>query len=134
MARHYFDNSRNIAMTKHRLAVTALTALAHEYRLSIYRMLVEAGPDGLSAGTIATRLKLPPSSLTFHLQHLHRSGLITQQRNSRQLIYSADFEAMNGLVGYLTENCCRGEIAGCAPKCAPTRDLRKSARKTSRAA
>ncbi len=96
-------------MTNHRRAVAALAALAHEYRLSIYRMLVEAGPEGLNAGTIATRLKLPPSSLTFHLQHLHRAGLVIQQRNSRQLIYSADFGEMNALVGYLTENCCGDE-------------------------
>ncbi|MEJ1966820.1 MAG: metalloregulator ArsR/SmtB family transcription factor [Gammaproteobacteria bacterium] len=93
---------------KAKQAVNALAALAHEYRLRVYRMLVEAGPEGLNAGTIAGRLKLPPSSLTFHLQQLHRAGLITQQRNSRQLFYSADFKVMNGLVGYLTENCCGG--------------------------
>jgi DNA-binding transcriptional ArsR family regulator len=79
---------------KAKQAVHALSALAHENRLSIYRMLVEAGPEGLNAGTIATRLRLPPSSLTFHLQHLHRVGLVTQERNSRQLIYAADFGVM----------------------------------------
>src|SRR5512147_939491 len=94
-------------------AVGALSALAHEYRLGIYRMLVEAGPEGLNAGTIATRLKLPPSSLTFHLQNLHRAGLVTQERRSREIIYAADFEAMNGLVGYLTENCCAGNASAC---------------------
>lgn len=93
---------------KAKQAVNALAALAHEYRLRVYRMLVEAGPEGLNAGTIAGRLKLPPSSLTFHLQQLHRAGLVTQARNSRQLIYSADFAVMKGLVGYLTENCCGG--------------------------
>ena len=114
-------------------AVAALAALAHEYRLALYRMLVEAGPEGLNAGTIATRLKLPPSSLTFHLQQLHRTGLITQERNSRQLIYAADFEAMNGLVGYLTENCCGG-VASCSVACAPEASSKKASKKSTKAA
>ncbi len=100
-------------------AVDALAALAHEHRLKVYRMLVEAGPEGQSAGAIAQKLKLPPSSLTFHLQHLHRAELITQQRNSRQLIYAADFAVMDGLVDYLTENCCAGSAAACDTKCKP---------------
>ena len=95
--------------------VTALSALAHEYRLAIYRMLVEWGPNGLPAGVIAERLGIPPSSLTFHLQHLHRAGLLTQRRLSRQLIYAADFAAMNALVGFLTENCCGSGQAACLP-------------------
>jgi len=95
-------------------AVATLAALAHEHRLRIYRLLVEAGPAGLNAGTIAARVGLQPSSLTFHLQHLQREGLITRERSSRQLIYAADFGVMNGLVGYLTENCCAGS-AGCRP-------------------
>jgi ArsR family transcriptional regulator, arsenate/arsenite/antimonite-responsive transcriptional repressor len=115
-------------------AVAALSALAHEYRLGVYRLLVEAGPEGLNAGTIAARLKLPPSSLTFHLQQLHRAGLVTQQRNSRQLIYAADFEAMNGLVGYLTENCCAGSSTDCGEECAPVPATRKRAKKSSKAA
>ncbi len=94
--------------------VGTLAALAHEHRLRIYRLLVEAGPAGLNAGTIAARLKLLPSSLTFHVQHLHRAGLVTQERNSRQLIYAADYGVMSGLVGYLTENCCAGNSA-CGP-------------------
>jgi ArsR family transcriptional regulator len=117
--------------------VTALGALAHEYRLSIYRMLVEAGPAGLNAGTLATRLKLPPSSLTFHVQHLHRAGLITQQRKSRELIYSTDFDVMNGLVGYLTENCCGsggGTASACETSCAPARVAKKPAKKAAKAA
>ena len=114
--------------------VAALTALAHEYRLSVYRMLVEAGPAGINAGTIASRLKLAPSSLSFHLQHLNRAGLITQERNSRQLIYAADFAVMNDLVGYLTENCCAGSAAECATRCEPARGEKKSTRKTSKAA
>lgn len=103
-------------------AVQALGALAHDTRLAIYRMLVERGPDGLSAGVIAERLGVPPSSLTFHVQHLHRAGLVTQRRRSRQLIYAADFTAMNGLVGFLTENCCGRGANGCAPACRPEAD------------
>lgn len=113
-------------------AVAALGALAHEHRLAVHRMLVEAGPEGLSAGTIAARLKLPPSSLTFHLQHLQRAGLITQQRVSRQLIYAADFAAMDQLVAYLTENCC-GRQTTCETGCA-LRAEGKAPKKTRRAA
>jgi ArsR family transcriptional regulator, arsenate/arsenite/antimonite-responsive transcriptional repressor len=113
---------------KNAAAVEALGALAHEHRLAAYRLLVERGPAGLAAGAIAERLKVAPSSLTFHLQHLQRAGLITQRRASRQLIYAADFAAMNGLVAYLTENCCGSGVAECAPACAPsTRKLRKTA-------
>ena len=103
-------------------AVAALAALAHEHRLAIYRMLVERGPDGLPAGTIAERLGMPSSSLTFHLQHLLRAGLVTQRRLSRQLIYAADFAAMNGLVGFLTENCCGQGQGACLPSRAPSQD------------
>ena len=93
-------------------AVESLSALGHETRLALYRLLVERGPEGLSAGIIAERLAVPPSSLTFHLHHLQRAGLISQRRLQRQLIYSADFAAMNALLGYLTENCCgRGTAA-----------------------
>jgi ArsR family transcriptional regulator len=98
-------------------AVAALSALAHETRLDVFRLLVQRGPDGLSAGTIADKIKLPPSSLTFHLQHLARAGLVSQRRLSRQLFYAADFTAMNEVVGYLTENCCGG--AACTPVCRP---------------
>jgi ArsR family transcriptional regulator, arsenate/arsenite/antimonite-responsive transcriptional repressor len=97
--------------------VTALSAIAHEHRLAVYRMLVEAGPQGLPAGTLAERLGMPPSSLSFHLKQLHYAGLVTQRRLSRQLIYAADFSVMNGLISYLTENCCGG--AGCAPALEP---------------
>ncbi len=115
-------------------AVDALAALAHEHRLKAYRMLVEAGPDGLSAGIIAQKLKLPSSSLTFHLQHLHRAELITQQRNSRQLIYAADFAVMNGLLDYLTENCCAGSAAACDTKCKPAAAVKKAPRRSQKAA
>jgi len=99
--------------------IQALGALAHEHRLAVYRLLVERGPEGLSAGVIAERVGLVPSSLTFHLQALQRAGLITQVRASRQLIYSADYPAMNGLVGYLTDNCCAASDERCAPACSP---------------
>jgi DNA-binding transcriptional ArsR family regulator len=105
-------------------AVAALGALAHETRLAVYRMLVEKGPDGLAAGAIAERLGLPPSSLTFHVQHLHRAGLVTQRRLGRQLLYAADFANMNGLVGFLTENCCGQGRAACLPA-APSARSRK---------
>jgi ArsR family transcriptional regulator len=99
--------------------IEALGALAHEHRLAIYRLLVQRGPEGLPAGVIGQRVGLLPSSLTFHLQNLQRAGLIVQRRESRQLIYSADFAVMNGLVGYLTENCCSNSGAECSPGCAP---------------
>src|SRR5215469_9697308 len=99
-------------------AVTALGAIAHDHRLAVYRMLVKRGPAGLPAGDIASRLEMPPSSLTFHLQQLLRAGLVTQRRLGRQLIYAADYTAMNGLVAYLTENCC-GDATACSPVCQP---------------
>lgn len=113
--------------------IAALGALGHEHRLKIYRLLVEQGPEGLSAGIIGDRVGLLPSSLTFHLQNLQRAGLILQQRVSRQLIYSADFEVMNGLIGYLTENCCSGSGGSCVESCEPIRP-RKSAKRAARVA
>ena len=99
--------------------IDALGALAHEHRLAIYRILVEQGPAGLPAGVIGERVGLVPSSLTFHLQALQRAGLINQARASRQLIYSADYSVMNGLVTYLTDKCCTASGGTCAPACAP---------------
>lgn len=112
-------------------AVDALGALAHEYRLEIYRLLVEKGPDGLSAGAIGEAVGLAPSSLTFHLQNLHRTGLIVQRRESRSLIYSVDFAAMNDLVGYLTENCCTGSTASCATSCKPSAEPKATKKRRS---
>ena len=94
-------------------AVTALGALAQEHRLALFRLLVQAGDDGLPAGAIAEKLGVPNSSLSFHLAQLRGAGLITQERQHRSLIYRADYPAMNGLVDYLTENCCLG--ADCSP-------------------
>jgi ArsR family transcriptional regulator len=109
-------------------AIEALGALAHEHRLAIYRLLVERGPDGLAAGAIGESVGLSPSSLTFHLQNLHRAGLIVQRRESRSLIYSVDFGAMNDLVAYLTENCCAGSPEVCVTACKPARS-RKAGRR-----
>jgi len=86
--------------------VDALAALAQESRLKAYRLLVEAGPEGLSAGRIGDELGLPPATLSFHLAHLARTGLVRSRQDGRFVIYSADFQNMNQLVGYLTENCC----------------------------
>ena len=99
-------------------AVAALAALAQETRLALFRLLVAHGPAGLPAGVIAERLAVAPSSLSFHLQQLMHAGLIAQRRRGRQLIYSAEFAAMNALLAYLTENCC-GRGPGCAPFCEP---------------
>lgn len=118
-------------------AISALSALAHEHRLAIFRMLVARGPEGLSAGEIAERLGVQPSSLTFHTQALMRAGLIEQQRASRQLFYSANFAAMNDLVDFLTENCCEGASSTvCATACKPgssAKRMRRKARTADRA-
>jgi ArsR family transcriptional regulator, arsenate/arsenite/antimonite-responsive transcriptional repressor len=94
-------------------AVEALGALAQEHRLALFRLLVQAGDEGMPAGGIAEKLGVPNSSLSFHLAHLTRAGLTQQRRQGRSLIYTADYAAMNALVGYLMENCCGG--ATCAP-------------------
>ena len=94
-------------------AIDALAALAQETRLKVYRLLVEAGPDGLPAGRIGEQLDLPPATLSFHLAHLARAGLARSRQDGRFVIYSADFQNMNALVGYLTDNCCGGQA--CAP-------------------
>ena len=93
--------------------VTALSALAQETRLAVFRLLVQAGPAGLSASQIAEGVGIAPSLLSFHLKELLHAGLVTQVREGRSLIYTAEFEAMNGLLGYLTENCCGGNP--CSP-------------------
>ncbi len=96
-------------------AVIALEALAQESRLGIFRLLVAGGPDGLPAGVIADRMRLPAPTLSFHLSQLKNAGLIACRRDGRSLIYSASFAAMNGLVAFLTENCCGGNSEQCAP-------------------
>ena len=87
-------------------AIEALSALAHGSRLSVFKLLVQAGPKGRAAGALGEALELPPATLSFHLAHLVRAGLARSRQEGRFVIYSADFDNMNGLVGYLTENCC----------------------------
>jgi ArsR family transcriptional regulator len=106
--------------------VLALGAPAQETRLDIFRMLVQKGPEGIPAGEIGARLALPSPTLSFHLNQLRFAGLIASRRESRSIIYSANFTAMTDLVGYLTENCCGGRpelcapsASGCGPACAP---------------
>src|SRR6478609_4352044 len=93
-------------------ALEILAALAQENRLDVFRLLVEAGPQGMPAGHIATSLRLTPNALTFHLDRLREAGLVTVQRDGRSMIYAARYEAMNALIGYLTENCCQGARQG----------------------
>jgi DNA-binding transcriptional ArsR family regulator len=101
-------------------AVAALAALAQDSRLDVFRLLVEAGPEGLPAGRIADALALAPNTLTFHFDRLRAAGLVTARKDGRSVIYAARFETMNALIGYLTENCCRGTPDTCAPDtCAP---------------
>lgn len=107
-------------------AVTALAALAQDNRLDVFRLLVQAGPDGLAAGTVAARLALAPNTLSFHFDRLRQAGLVTVKREGRSLIYAARFETMNALLGYLTENCCQGAVEQCGPaQCQPALPTRK---------
>ena len=100
--------------------VVTLGALAQESRLEIFRLLVQKGPEGLPAGQIGARLGLPSPTLSFHLNQLRFAGLVRSRRESRSIIYSANFKTMNGLLGYLTENCCGGRPELCAPDaCVP---------------
>ena len=109
-------------------AVAALAALAQENRLDVFRLLVEAGPGGMPAGAVATALDLAPNTLTFHFDRLRTAGLVTVRREGRSMIYAAQFETMNGLLGFLTENCCSG-VTDCAPAaCAPKSTARKSSK------
>ena len=97
-------------------AVHALAALAQESRLKVFRLLVAAGPAGVAAGEIGAQLKIPPATLSFHLKELCAAGLVAGRQQGRFIFYAAEFERMNSLVGFLTENCCGGAIA-CAPVC-----------------
>jgi ArsR family transcriptional regulator, arsenate/arsenite/antimonite-responsive transcriptional repressor len=109
-------------------AIASLAALAQEHRLALFRLLVQAGPDGMAAGAIAAALGVPNSSLSFHLAQLSRAGLIRQRRQHRSLIYSADYDAMDALVGYLMDNCCAGADCGVDAGCDPSLEAqRKSA-------
>ncbi|MFZ6647809.1 ArsR/SmtB family transcription factor [Undibacterium sp. TJN25] len=96
-------------------ALAALAALAQESRLAVFRLLVHAGPEGLPPLQIAEQLDIPPSSLSFHLKELSHANMVTATKNGRSIIYAADFQTMNGLLGFLTENCCGG--TPCLPVC-----------------
>jgi len=105
--------------------VAALAALAQDNRLDVFRLLVQAGPEGMPAGAVAAALDLAPNTLTFHFDRLKSAGLVTVRRDGRSMIYAAQFETMNALLGFLTENCCGG--APCAPvaECKPARKRAK---------
>ena len=107
-------------------AVAALAALAQDNRLDIFRLLVQAGPDGMPAGRVAEALDLAPNTLTFHFDRLRVAGLVTVRREGRSMIYAARFETVNSLLAFLTENCCQGTPEACAPVavCKPTRGKR----------
>lgn len=108
--------------------IRALGALAQEHRLAAFRLLVQAGAEGLPAGAISEALDVPASSMSFHLAQLTNAGLISQTRQSRSLIYAADYAAMNSLMGYLTENCCGGVACTSDAACIPeTQQGRKRA-------
>jgi ArsR family transcriptional regulator, arsenate/arsenite/antimonite-responsive transcriptional repressor len=100
---------------KRSAVIGALGALAHETRLDIFRLLVQRGPEGMPAGEIGARLEQPSPTMSFHLNQLRFAGLVTSRRESRSIIYSANFRAMNDLLSYLTENCCGSNLAACAP-------------------
>ena len=106
-------------------AVAALAALAQDNRLDVFRVLVQAGPEGLPAGRIAELLDLAPNTLTFHFDRLRSAGLVTVRREGRSMIYAAQFDAMNALLGFLTDNCCQGNVEQCAPVvCKPAKSKR----------
>ena len=101
-------------------AVTALGALAQDNRLDVFRLLVQAGREGMAAGDIAERLKISPPTLSFHLAQLRQAGLLAMRRDGRSLIYAANYDGMNGLMEYLTDNCCNGDPSACrVPICEP---------------
>jgi ArsR family transcriptional regulator, arsenate/arsenite/antimonite-responsive transcriptional repressor len=102
-------------MKKHD-ALAALAALAQDNRLDVFRLLVEAGPEGMPAGSVAAALKIAPNTLTFHFDRLREAGLVTVRREGRSMIYAAQYDTMNALLGYLTENCCQGRAEQCAPR------------------
>ena len=112
---------------KPRSAIEALSALAQEHRLALFRLLVQAGDKGLPAGAIAEKLGVPNSSLSFHLAQLKKAGLVLQERQHRSLIYRANYPAMNTLVGYLMENCCAGADCSTTTACETPAQERKSA-------
>src|SRR6202158_4868608 len=95
--------------------IAALAALAQDNRLDVFRLLVQAGREGMSAGAVASALDLAPNTLTFHFDRLRSAGLVTVRRDGRSMIYAARFETMNSLLGYIPENCCKGAPDSCGP-------------------
>jgi ArsR family transcriptional regulator len=117
---------------KKNAAIRALAALAQETRIDVFRILVQAGPEGLPAGTIGERIGLPSPTLSFHLNQLRFAGLANSRRESRSIIYSANYKTMNQLLAYLTENCCGGRAELCAPNSfVPAQTLLSSAKAAS---
>jgi DNA-binding transcriptional ArsR family regulator len=110
-------------------AVAALAALAQDNRLDVFRLLVQAGPEGMPAGQVADALDLAPNTLTFHFDRLRSAGLVTVRREGRSMIYAARFDTMNAVIAFLTENCCAGAADCAAPICKPVR-ARKRVRET----
>ncbi len=106
--------------------LAALAALAQENRLDVFRLLVQAGPEGMSAGAVSTALDLAPNTLTFHFDRLRAAGLVNVRRDGRSMIYAAQFETMNALLGFLTENCCGGAPCAPAAECKPARKRAKA--------
>jgi ArsR family transcriptional regulator len=111
-------------------AIAALAALAQDNRLDVFRLLVQAGPDGLSAGQVAAALGLAPNTLTFHFDRLRHAGLVNVRRAGRSMIYAARFDSMRALLAYLSENCCQG-TESCAPDaCVPAKPARRKTKET----
>ncbi len=108
-------------------AIEALAALAQESRLKIFKLLVEAGPEGMAAGSIGEKLDLPPATLSFHLAGLARAGVAKSRQEGRFVIYAADFGTMNALLAYLTEDCCGGRACAPAPKAVAIKGRRRAA-------
>src|ERR1700757_4963920 len=106
-------------------AVSALAALAQDNRLDVFRLLVQAGPEGMPAGAVADALDLAPNTLTFHFDRLRTAGLVTSRRDGRSIVYAAEFDKMNALLGFLTENCCGGVSCAPAVACKPARKRAK---------
>jgi DNA-binding transcriptional ArsR family regulator len=106
-------------------AVATLAALAQDNRLDVFRLLVQSGPEGMSAGRVAEALDLAPNTLTFHFDRLRSAGLVSVRREGRSMIYAAQYEAMNALLGFLTDNCCQGAAEKCRPSvCKPSKPKR----------
>jgi ArsR family transcriptional regulator len=132
----YFHDTRNMETTS---AVAALAALAQETRLTIFRLLVEAGPQGMAAGVVGEKLAVPAATLSFHLKTLSQGGLISARQEGRFIYYAVDFERMAALMSFLTQNCCRGMPDECLTVmetalgecCKPTSNKRKPARSRS---